>query len=67
MAKHARCNMFAYDCFAYSNGGVCACLSDSNFGIKPCPFYKTAAQNEKENREIKNRFPVTYSASKARG
>lgn len=67
MSKHAKCCMFAVDCFAYSTGGICKCLSDSDFGIKPCPFYKTLEQNEKERREIKNRFPVTFSASKARG
>ena len=66
MLKHATCCMFATDCFAYGNGGVCKCLSDSNFGIKPCPFYKTVAQNEKECNEIKNRYPVTFSATKAR-
>lgn len=67
MSKHAMCCMFASDCFAYGNGGVCKCLSDSDFGIKPCPFYKTVAQNEKERNEIKNRFPVTFSACKTRG
>lgn len=67
MSRFAKCSMFADDCHAYLAGGYCRCLANTDFGIKPCPFYKSVEQNEKERREIKNRFPVTFSASKARG
>lgn len=30
-------------CFAYRNG-KCACLDDTDFGGKACPFYKTRKQ-----------------------
>lgn len=37
-------------CFAYKNGS-CRALQDTDFGKKPCPFYKTTKQNEKQKAE----------------
>lgn len=36
------------DCFACMDG-KCICLSDNRFNGRECPFYKTKAQNDKEN------------------
>ncbi|MBQ3426100.1 MAG: hypothetical protein IJH37_03020 [Clostridia bacterium] len=36
------------DCFALTNG-TCVCLSDNRFKGKECPFYKSKAQNDREN------------------
>lgn len=46
-------------CFANGNHcpeGTCAILTDTNFRkrsgeVKPCPFFKTKKQYEKENRD----------------
>lgn len=57
-----KCNMFAYDCHAYHNGH-CKCLKDTNFGSKPCPFYKTEDQNDYECELIAHGWPVSYSAA----
>ena len=42
-------------CFAYKNGS-CRALQDTDFGKKPCPFYKTVKQNEKESAEAMLRY-----------
>lgn len=67
MPRFKKCKMFATDCHGYMPWGYCKCLGDTDFGIKPCPFYKTAAQNEAENRAIKEGWPVPVSATKVRG
>ena len=36
------CRQFKKACLAYS-GGKCKILHDTQFGKKPCPFYKTKA------------------------
>ena len=45
------CEHGHYDCFARSNRGVCHALSDTHFGYRDCPFYKTKEQIDKEERE----------------
>lgn len=30
---------------------ICTALNDTNFGLRHCPFYKTAAQNRIEDRK----------------
>lgn len=36
------------DCFALMDG-TCICLSDNRFKGNKCPFYKSKAQNDREN------------------
>lgn len=43
------------DCFA-NKRGTCACLTDNNFKDDMCPFYKTKAQNDYENKKVKQRL-----------
>lgn len=44
-----------YDCFARSRNGVCNALSDTDFGYRDCPFYKTDKQIEEEERRNRER------------
>ncbi len=37
--SNAVCRQKRKDCFAYSDG-ACCCLQSTNFGKRPCPFYK---------------------------
>lgn len=41
-------------CFAH-NGKGCTALTDTDFGDRPCPFYKTKEQRAKELEESKRR------------
>lgn len=43
------------DCFAHSEGR-CGVLSNTDFKDKDCPFYKTKAQTEEENRKRRERL-----------
>lgn len=37
------------DCFAYcAETRCCHALADTDFGGKPCPFYKTKKQNDRD-------------------
>ena len=45
------CEHGHYDCFARGKNGYCRALSDTDFGYRDCPFYKTKEQVEKEERE----------------
>ena len=49
------CPMPAMRCFAL-NDGKCTCLSDTRFGAKMCPFFKTNEQNEKEKKAVMARL-----------
>lgn len=42
------------DCFAFCDG-KCAVLNDTRFG-RPCPFYKTKKQCEKEEKNRQERL-----------
>jgi len=44
-----------YECFARSRNGVCNALSDTDFGNRDCPFYKTDKQIEEEDRRNRDR------------
>lgn len=43
----------AYDCRT-NYVGYCTALSDTDFGEKQCPFYKTSGQYYGELNELKN-------------
>ena len=42
------------DCFAWTKG-KCACLNDTKFGRKKCPFYKPEKQRRAELKEREGR------------
>ncbi len=42
-------------CFGCS-GGKCAILSDNNFGMRTCPFFKTREQRQQQEQESKERI-----------
>ena len=45
------------DCFAYDRRRMaCLCLENTNFKGRPCPFYKTKEQNDKECESAKQRY-----------
>lgn len=43
------------DCFAYKDGG-CSALTDSDFGKRKCPFFKTKEQVETEREAAEKRM-----------
>ena len=45
--RRDRCPMEARDCFALSPFGYCHALENTDFGDRPCPFYKTWEENKK--------------------
>lgn len=53
MKKEPICNR--EDCFA-CEGGQCVVLTNTNFGDRECPFFKTKEQAEKE----KELYPNIY-------
>jgi len=49
-----RCNHTPGCCAC--KAGYCLILKGTNFGDRPCPFYKTKAQNEEEKRQVMERL-----------
>ena len=42
-----KCQQNEVNCFAYTGRG-CMALTDTNFGDRPCPFYKSKEQRARE-------------------
>ncbi len=54
LTKAPMCHRTEADCFAAIERGeyiICNCLADSYFDGKPCPFFKTKEQYEREVKE----------------
>lgn len=43
-------------CAALSNEGFCTILTDTDFGERKCPFYKTKNRCKKESENCKSRL-----------
>lgn len=56
------CSREETDCFAaarstgWSKYRYCTILTDSNFGERKCPFYKSKEQREREEKENEKRW-----------
>ena len=55
MPREDMCCYDHYDCFALQKNGICKALRDTDFDGMDCPFYKSKAQVEKENKENKRK------------
>ena len=57
-----KCKQGKRYCFAFTTRG-CLALSNTDFGDKPCPFYKTRRQIEKEEgRRVRGRSETVEGA-----